>query len=240
MSPSANFAAWLASHGYNSRKSDHGDAVAEVLLEDLLAHCRHLTAHAASGEVVYEQKVEIHSGQGGGWNIDLVIGEAAGAPTPPPPGVPIKRERPSTIRIAVEVKAIMTAHSANRLNRRRDMEAMHEHVHNYDPRAIAAGIIVANIATKFSSSLRGGAVTTHRKPEVRVQKIVEVMRQIPVRTAPVGVGMEAMCVLVVDYENVTGAPASIHATKPAPQVGDPLHWDAFVQRVCQQYRQRWP
>jgi hypothetical protein len=57
------------------------------------------------------------------------------------------------IEVAIEIKSIMTEHH-NAKNRKRDLEAHHEHVHNYSNRAIACGVFVINAATSFQSPLR--------------------------------------------------------------------------------------
>jgi hypothetical protein len=47
-------------------------------------------------------------------------------------------------------------------------------------------------------------------------------------------------VIVIRYDNSGHKPVSrIHTAPPAPQSGDPLHWDSFVRRLCDLYVQRW-
>ena len=65
------------------------------------------------------------------WKTDLAIGTA------PPDGVAPTSARiagvaetvPTTVRLAVEAKSVMTKHTGARKNRKRDLEAHHQHVH---------------------------------------------------------------------------------------------------------------
>jgi hypothetical protein len=188
------------------------------------------------------------------WNIDLVLGSPPGAPVPPPPGTGILRARPSTIRIAVEAKAIMTEHRKAARNRQRDLDAFHKHVHDYDPNAVAGGLVQVNIAPRFTSPLRNRTTTCpkcahvftphvttkHKQPASLVKFAVDLFRGLPVRAVTTGSGLEAICAVVLHHTNDPRAKARIHTAAPAPQVGDPLHYAAFVQRICQHYSQRWP
>jgi hypothetical protein len=45
-------------------------------------------------------------------------------------------------------------------------------------------------------------------------------------------------VLVVDFDNVNLSAARYFSVPPAPQPGDPLHYDSFIQRLCQEYKTR--
>jgi hypothetical protein len=65
------------------------------------------------------------------------------------------RATPSTVRIAVEAKAVMTEHRKAIKNRKRDLEAHHAHVHDYDASAIAAGLVAINASATFQSPLDG-------------------------------------------------------------------------------------
>ncbi len=45
--------------------------------------------------------------------------------------------------------------------------------------------------------------------------------------------------LKVLHEIEQGYLTQTEAGEPAPQPGDPLHWDNFVRRLCDLYTQRW-
>ena len=51
-------------------------------------------------------------------------------------------------------------------------------------------------------------------------------------------GIDAKSVLVINFDNIDGL-ASYVSRGAAPRVGDPLHYDAFIQRICSEYEVRW-
>jgi hypothetical protein len=229
----------LRESGYHPRSNAHGKALCEFVLDDLLTTCPRLARHAADGQIVYDvqRKVMVGSSE---WNIDLVLG-------PPPAGLKgevaargIQRISPATIRIAIEAKTVMTEHGKARRNRQRDLDSFHQFVHRYDPDVIAAGLTVVNIAETFKSPLRL-EVSLHRNVRALVQETVALLRALPVRSgshdAP---GLEANAAIVVSHDNVNLRNTRLTVAPPAPQVGDPLHYDAFLRRICDRYMQRWP
>jgi hypothetical protein len=96
-----------------------------------------------------------------------------------------------------------------------------------------------NIAERFRSPLRS-AVTRHRGIARLVLDTLNLLRALPVRSASgAAAGLEANSAIVIDYENAPGHEARVITTPPAPQTGDPLHYDAFLIRICDRYSQRW-
>jgi hypothetical protein len=113
-------------------------------------------------------------------------------------------------------------------------------VHRYDQNTIVAAITVINIAESFRSPLRD-EVTRHKYPSELVAAAIALLRTLPLRSHPSnGPGLEAQAVIVIDYDNSARKLVSrIHTGPPAPQPGDPLHWESFVRRLCDLYVQRW-
>lgn len=104
----------------------------------------------------------------------------------------------------------------------------------------------------FSSPLRGPDDITHHDDIGRIGKeTVELYRNLPLRNEPSdGPGMEAVCVIVVEHDNLAKhpglpynaprpAPTRLVTRPPAPQPGDPLSYETFVHRLCRAYRERW-
>lgn len=230
-----SFLSHLDEQGYNSRSDKHSNALALAVVGDLLRSCAPMRDKARRGELVYDLNRTIYRGTSD-WNVDLVLGA-------PPPGATspsvedIIRTPPSTIEIGIEIKATMTAHRKAIRNRKRDFEAHHEHLHSYSGRAIAGGILLVNAAERFQSSLLA-AISAHRQPDRLVRLCVDQMRAVPMRRGIEGVGMEALAVVVVEYSNEPGAKARYPASGAAPRIGDPLHYDAFLQAICGHYRDR--
>jgi hypothetical protein len=135
----------------------------------------------------------------------------------------------------------MTEHRKAIKNRKRDLEAHHEHVHHYDQQAIAGGVFVVNQALTFRSPLRREA-TIHAKDRRGAVALVEhclsEMRNVSERTDTSGYGLEAKCFIVLDMDNEhLGSTAYVERT-PAPLTGDPLNYDSFLQRICSFYERR--
>lgn len=60
-------------------------------------------------------------------------------------------------------------------------------------------------------------------------------RAVSVRGGPTGHGLDAITAIVLEMDNVNLTSTSCATKTPAPQVGDPLHYDAFIQRLCSEY-----
>lgn len=234
----AGFVEHLRQHGYHPRSNAHGNALCRLVLSDLLTFCPRLAEHAGAGTLVYEinRKIIVGSSE---WNIDLILGPPAGIAQAPKPPPLIRQASPATIRIAVEAKTIMTEHGKARRNRQRDLDSFHQFAHRYDPETVAAGLTVVNIAGRFRSPLRP-QVSVHRNIEGLVRETLTLLRILPTRAAPSeGAGLEANGAIVVEHDNVDPQETRLVTRLPAPQVGDPLHYDAFLRRVCDRYSQRW-
>ena len=231
----ASFIAHLQSLGYHPRSNKHSDALATAIALDLVAHCPAIAEAARTGRIVYDLNFTIVV-QRSDWNIDLGLG-------PPPPGAAgatpsgIVRARPSTVQVAVEIKSVMTEHRKAVKNRKRDFEAHHEHAHEYNRRTIAAGVMVTNMSATFRSPLRTSE-TTHRNVESQVQHCLNEMRNVASRSGESDNGLDAKTFIVVEMDNVNLDATRFVIRPPAPQIGDPLHYDAFIERICDTYTER--
>jgi hypothetical protein len=237
MSPNpVSFIQHLREFGYHPRSDKHSNALAAAIVEDLVAHCPKIRAKAKAGELVYEINFTVTAGTAD-WNVDLVFG-APGFDVPPPSAdVPILQHKPSTVEIAIEIKSVMTEHRKAVKNRKHDLEAHHEHVHNYSDRAVAAGVLVIHASETFRSPLRE-KLTCHNHPDKLVEHCISELRAVAARGGSTGYGLEARCAIVVDISNTGDGRADYVTSPPAPQVGDPLHYDAFIQKVREHYTSR--
>jgi hypothetical protein len=237
MSLPSSFLAHLRAAPYHPRSDKHGKALAEAIVTDLIATCEPLAKAAGAGRAVWDTNFDLIYGTAT-WNTDLVIGE-------PPPGTapsddgPIRQTAPSSIQIAVEIKGVMTEHRKAIKNRKRDLESHHSHVHNYDSNAIAGGVLVLNGAPRFRSPLRKESdITIHRNPDELIKHCINEAQAISVRGGPMGSGLDAKCVIVVVDDNIDVAATEYLEAPPAPQIGDPMHYDAFIQRLCSEWSSR--
>lgn len=222
----------LREKGYHPRSNKHSNALGDAIVADLLAHCEAICKLAADGDLVYDLNFDLISATSQ-WNVDLVLG-------PPPPDTPapdsglIVRMRPTTVQIAIELKSVMTEHRKAIKNRKRDFEAHHEHVHRYGRDVIAGGVLVVNASETFMSPLRQEP-TTHKNPSDLVRHCLQEMRNVSFRHDQDGTGLDAKSVVVVSMDNLKWAETGFADAPPAPLTGDPLHYDAFIQRVCARF-----
>lgn len=227
----------LREEGYHPRSDKHSNALALAIVHDLVMHCRSIRDAAARGAIVFELNVPLHAGTSE-WNVDLVLGPPAlGREIPPDAGQAISRTSPSRTDIGIELKAVMTEHRKVVKNRKRDLEAHHEHVHNYHSDAIAGGVLLINASPIFRSPLRSEA-TTHRNPEELVRHCVTELRAVAFRGGSRTDGLDAKCAIVVSIDNVDPGSVRFITSAPAPPIGDPLHYDAFIRTICDLYTRR--
>ena len=233
-----SFLEHLRAEGYHPRSNKHSNSLAIAIAQDLAEVCAPLRMRALAGESVYDLNFDLRV-RTATWNVDLVLGRAAEAV--PPEDEPIRRGRPVAIEIAIEIKSVMTEHRKAVKNRKRDLEAHHEHVHHYDQEAIAAGVLVVNQALTFRSPLRSG-VTVHAKDRKGAVALIEhcltEMRNVSERTDTTGYGLEAKCFIVVEMDNQNVPTTAYVERAPAPLAGDPLNYDSFLQRICGFYERR--
>lgn len=232
----ASFLEHLRSEGYHPRSNKHSNALARAIVADLIDTCEPMRAKAEVGRLVSAINVKLHFGTAV-WNIDLAMGPPAGSVTVPPVG--IAYAPPSTMQIAIEIKGVMTEHRKAVKNRKRDFEAHHQHVHNYSNAAIAGVVMVINAAPRFQSPLVSH-VTVHGNPNAIVRHCMNEMRAVTSRGGLEGRGIDAGCAMVVSHDNMDNASTHYVTLPPAPQIGDPLHYDAFIQKVCSEYARRFP
>lgn len=229
-----SFIGHLSELGYHPRSDKHSNALSLAIVHDLLERCPPLAAAARAGRIVYALNHDLRFATST-WNVDLALGPPA-LPIPPA-DAPISRGVPATAQIAIEVKSVMTEHRKAVKNRKRDFEAHHAHVHNYSKRAIAAGAMVINAATAFLSPLRPQRTIHGDRAAVArlVEHCVNEMRNVTEAGSASAPGLDAKCAVVVDVTNEPGSPARFVERSPAPQPGDPLHYDGFIQRLCSEY-----
>jgi hypothetical protein len=229
----------LQTLGYHPRSDKHSNALAEAIMGDLLKYCPKIASKAAAGQLVYDLNFTITVGTAD-WNIDLVIGSAPLGMKAPEPNVPIVKTPPALVQIAIEIKSVMTEHRKAVKNRKRDFDAHHAHVHQYNPHAIAGGIFILNASAKFKSPLRPSE-TLHKNPDKLVLHCLDEFRGISSSGGVIGgVGLDAKAVVVVNCDNIDHPGTCYLTTKPAPVVGDPIHYDAFIQNICDLYTARFP
>jgi hypothetical protein len=231
-----SFLEHLREKGYHPRSDKHSNALAQAIVRDLVAHCPAIATKAANGALVYQLNVTLMAGTSE-WNVDLALGPPELEAAVPPGDGSIIRASPSIVEIGIELKAVMTEHRKAVKNRKRDLEAHHEHVHNYKQNAVAGGVLILNAASQFKSPLRL-APTLHRNPDALVEHCLNELRAVAGRGGSRGYGLDGKCGIVLRMDNIDLQSTEYVVTAPAPVVGDPLHYDSFIRTICDNYSQR--
>jgi len=248
----------LSNEGYHPRTSKHSDFQSQIIIRDLVEQCPLLARRAAAGEVV--AKLRHHQQVGhADWVIDVAIGTCSGKSTPlsDPEKTkgPIRFDPPVIIQIAIELKSVFTEHNKARLNRVRDFNSFHGYAHQYNPKTVAAAFLVVNSADRFYSPLRKwDDITEHGRARVSARElaknIIDDFRTIHLRNSISDTpGLEALGVVAIEHDNLAHHPdpaAYAHLHKPTqvspsppnPPVGDPLHYQSMIQRICNAYTER--
>ncbi len=255
------FAEWLSKHRhrdkklghtylYHSRSDKHSNALCRAILRDILERCPVLQEQALSGKVACGINLK-HK-----WaatnkmkSLDLALG----LPINPLRGTPpleeakassalriVKVEALADVLISCEAKSVMTEHKKSQPRVYDELSSSHEIVHQGRQDAISAGVTVVNIADTFVSPLRqkpGQAlhVTKHKQPQV-TQSMVAHLRGLPIRESTGEVGFDSYCTIVIDCDNRRTARLSL--SPPAPQPGDPHHYETFLDRIARFYTDR--
>lgn len=246
------FVKWMSNHTandkkhgrkvyrYHPRSDEHSKILCRMVLEDLLGACPLLAEHAKRRVVVGEINAEYTFSNGKTKNLDLAIGQPTDPVVEPVVPTQIVSGRIGHLRISMEAKQCMTEHSKTKPRIYDELSSSHEIVHQGDSLAVAAGIVVVNIADKFASPLRqekdGPLVfKEHRQPAV-TDSMVSHLRGLKMRVGSDGVGFDAFATLVVNCDNA--GPCTLHTAAPAPQLGDHDHYLTFLQRLSGAYAER--
>ena len=121
-----------------------------------------------------------------------------------------------------------------------ELSSSHEIVHRGRQDTISAGITVVNIAETYVSPTRQKSsheleVTRHKQPH-DTERMIKHLRGLQIRENIDEVGFDAYCTVVIDCDNQSDA--SLWTGHPAPQQGDPDHYDTFRGRIVRFYNER--
>lgn len=151
----------------------------------------------------------------------------------------------STVLVAVEAKAAMTAFLKARPRLKDELTSSHQTIHGDNQHAIAAGLVMVNAALSFVSpdrnkhDLRSTApvVSMHRQPG-DAEKVVIGLRDLQRRSSVADTGFDALGVVVIDCRNDGSRVGHVTAHPPAPQKNDDFDYARFIHRIAQLYTTR--
>lgn len=224
---------------YHSRSDAHSIALCGFVLEDLLAACPALKAAALADKVVYGINARHTFPNGKKKTLDLAIGTTTTVEDIARFADAIRTGEIDRVLISCEAKTVMTEHGKSQPRVFDELGSSHEIVHQGDRKAIAAGITVVNIAKTFVSPLRQKSlelyISQHKQPHA-AERMINHLRGLSIRDSIKQTGFDAYATIVVDCDN--RGPVSLWTSPPAPQPGDPDHYDIFVARIVEAYATR--
>lgn len=250
---------------YNSRSDRHSKVGCWGIAFDMLAHSARLREHAREQKVVLgvnHRMTDFATGRRK--DLDLVIARPA-APVPPSGpsfkslatqyGIELTPEETTAldqlpdiavgavgaVLIALEAKACMTAHIKALPRLYDELNSSHLCVHGASRSALAIGFVQVNASDSFVSSVTNNypltehpvRSTKHRQPADTV-RVIEKVREIPRRSQSSEVGFDGVGISVLDFRN-DGGPVTLVTGAPAPQPGDPFHYDNMIVRMGHEY-----
>ncbi len=253
---------------YNSRSDRHSQIGCWGVAFDLLATSALLRQHAQTGKVVLGVNHTMNDfATSRKKKLDLVVARPTGpVPADGPslhslvgskriplspaeeallaglPDIPVAPV--GAVLIALEAKAAMTSHVKALPRLYDELNSSHLCVHGASNQALAIGFVQINAAAQFASSvtnarpLGGGMpeMTDHKQPYA-TQRVLTKIAELPRRSSSSGVGFDGIGVSVLDFENI-GGPVDLVTAPPAPQPGDPFHYDSMIVRMANEYDSR--
>lgn len=151
---------------------------------------------------------------------------------------PLMQAPVGSVHLALEAKACMTAHVKALPRLYDELNSSHMTVHGATEEAIAAGLVMVNIASTFVSPTPGGPKTNvHRQPE-DTRRVLDKIAELPRRSRVGETGFDALSVLVVDCQNDGTTPVTIVSHTPAPPAGDLFSYPMVIERIRHTYETR--
>lgn len=259
---------WGHAWQYNSQSDRHSKVGCWGVALDLLIQSALFRQHAASGKVILGvNHPMLDFANNREKALDLVIARPAGpvaadaesfkdlvgryrlpltdevnAVLADLPDIPVANV--GAVLIALEAKAVMTAHIAALPRLYDELNSSHQAVHGASSQAIAIGYVQINAANEFASSVSNRyswddhtpTVTSHRQPNA-VLRVLEKVDKLPRRSDPMSRGFDGIGVTVLDFENL-GGPVSVVTAPPAPQPGNAFHYESMIVRMANEYDSR--
>ncbi len=250
---------------YNSRSDNHSKVACWALLFDLLQTCPLLVEHVKAGKVGFGINHEMHDFRTGRKKkLDLVLCTPATTRDSKPDSFTLQADRyhvdltakekvrlaalpvvsrcnVGSVHVAIEAKACMTEHIKALPRLYDELNSSHLAIHGSADFAIAAGLVLVNIADSFISTGRNAhnlatrqpRVTRHKQPHATLRTISKLL-EIPRRTQQGAEGFDAFGIIVMKLAN-DGSPAELILDPPAPGPQDVTNYDQMVRRISSLY-----
>lgn len=145
--------------------------------------------------------------------------------------------------IAMEAKAVMTAHVKALPRLYDELSSSHQCIHGESDSALAIAYVQVNAASTFISSNPDNvrAIASGERPEVSLhrqptdsERVLEKLGALRRRVDKTGVGFDAIGVSMLDIQN-DGTEVTVHAGQPSPSPGDAFHYSSMIMRMATRY-----
>lgn len=248
---------------YHSRSDRHSKVACWGVAFDMITTSALLRRHVAEGKVVLGVNHTMRDfGTGRKKNLDLVFARPVGAPSTTRTFASLADQYAIVLGsnqrrllqdlpacsiapvgatlVALEAKATMTAHIRALPRLYDELNSSHLCVHGASRQALAVGFVMINASPTFASSdlnkgdLSSGLQFTHEPQPRSVQRTLEKLAEIPRRSNVRETGFDGIGVVVIDGLN-DGSPYTLVTDVPAPQAGDPFHYDGMIARMANEY-----
>jgi hypothetical protein len=254
---------------YLSRGDHHSKVACWAIIFDLMLASQLLCRHISSGAVVFGINHEMRDFvQDRKKDLDLVLGRPTSVQRKFPKSrtlqemvkeyaivlteeetvalerLPeLRRADVSSVLMALEAKACMTAHQRALPRLYDELNSSHLTVHGANTEAIAAGFAMVNAAVDYLSPDLNKANrvvaplwSQHGQPR-DAQLAVEKVRQLPRRSSSGQTGYDAFSIVVIDCSN-DGRPVSLVTEPPSPPIGDIYNYEFMIDRMAHSYATR--
>jgi hypothetical protein len=248
---------------YHSRSDKHSKVACWGIAFDLLTSSALLRRHVAEGKVVLGINHQMRDfGTGRAKKLDLVIARPGGLREPRSlaslmrrydirptaeaqraladlPEFPIARV--GAVLVALEAKAVMTAHIRALPRLYDELNSSHLCIHGASRQALGIGFIMVNSSPLFVSSDRNKLDLDTRAPVISeepqpksLHRTLDKVAEIPRRSNVRENGFDGMGVVVLKGVN-DGSRYTLVDAPPAPQPGDAFHYDGMIMRMAHEY-----
>jgi hypothetical protein len=166
---------------YHPRRTDVSDFVRRKFLSDLLAYSDSFTSDARGGTVVCDLNVKLAKPGGRARKLDLIlgaplanVGEASGQDV-------LRKAKVAEPLLSLEVKLCMTEHRKATSRLIDELLASLEVVKSVAPSCACFGIVVVNVAGKFTSPSNLPGPNVHDRPHEIERLVQRVLDRVPIR-----------------------------------------------------------
>jgi hypothetical protein len=185
---------------YHPRKTDVSDFVRRKFLSDLLRASTWFSEAARAGALACDLNVRLARPGGRARKLDLIVGppvHAVGAATE---SDVLRKAKVVLPALSLETKLCMTEHRKATSRMIDELLSSIEVVKSVRPTCISIGIVVINVAAKFTSPLNLPGPNLHDRPHEIRRLAARIFDRVPVGA---GASYDALAMALIDADNET-------------------------------------